>query len=503
MKGKTIPETKKSVGIWLRVSTEMQAESDSPEHHRARAMSYAAAKDWNVREVYDLSGVSGKSVMEHPETKRMMADVKRGHITGLIFSKLARLARNTKELLDFSEFFQEHDADLISLQEAIDTGTPAGRLFYTIIAAMAEWERSEIAERVKASVVVRAKMGKPLGQLPYGFRYREGKVEPDPNEAPTRKLVYELFAEHKRKKSVARMLNEKGLRTRGGHRFSDTTIDRLITDPAAKGDFRTNYTRKVGNGKAWTHKPEHEWVVTKVPAIVSEELWTRCNALLEARKTQGARPTKRAIHTFTGVVFCACGQKMYVPSDSPKYVCQSCRNKIPMVDLDALFRDELKAYLTTPEKVEAYRAHAEHAIDEERSALSTLKKELSHAKQEIEKTFSLYNADALSIEQFKQRYQPLDERKKQIEGEIPRLEGVLAHRNVEKVSSEEIMAEAHDFYNRWPTFDAAQKRRLVETLVKRVTIGKDEVTIELCYLPSFEMVADGQRMDKGSSRPQA
>ena len=57
-------------------------------------------------EVYDLAGVSGKTVMENAEAKRMIADVKRGHITGLIFSKLARLARNTKELLEFADFFR-------------------------------------------------------------------------------------------------------------------------------------------------------------------------------------------------------------------------------------------------------------------------------------------------------------------------------------------------------------------------------------------------------------
>ena len=88
-----IAETTKQVGIWICVSTEDHVQGDSPEHHDRRARHYAEAKDWNVVEVYRLEAVSGKAVMEHPEAKRMLADIKKGAITGLIFSKLARLAR--------------------------------------------------------------------------------------------------------------------------------------------------------------------------------------------------------------------------------------------------------------------------------------------------------------------------------------------------------------------------------------------------------------------------
>ena len=77
-----------------------------------------------MREVYNLAGVSGKAVMEQPEAQRMLADVRRGHISGLIFSKLARLARNTRELVDISDIFWDAGADLVSSGENSYTSTP-------------------------------------------------------------------------------------------------------------------------------------------------------------------------------------------------------------------------------------------------------------------------------------------------------------------------------------------------------------------------------------------
>ena len=186
---------KKRVGVWIRVSTKLQQSSDSPEHHLQKAKMYAELKDWEIVEEYHLEAVSGKSVISHHEAQRMMRDIQSGHIEALIFSKISRLARNVKELLEFSDIFQKYNADLVSLGESIDTSSPSGRFFYTIISAMSQWERENIVERIKSSVEVRAKMGKVMGSISFGYK-RVGKDDMalDEYEAPIRKMMFDLLS---------------------------------------------------------------------------------------------------------------------------------------------------------------------------------------------------------------------------------------------------------------------------------------------------------------------
>jgi len=498
-----VTERAKSVGIWIRVSTEDQARGESPEHHERRPRFYAEAKGWQVRETYHLEAVSGKSVMGHPEAQRMLADVRAGRITGLVFSKLARLARNTRELLEFAEIFREHDADLVSLQEAIDTSSPAGRLFYTMIAAMAQWEREEIAERVAASVPVRARLGKPLGgQASFGYQWKEGQLVPHPTEAPVRRLIYELFLEHRRKKTVVRLLTEAGYRMRRGAKFSDTTVDRLLRDPTAKGVRRANYTRSLGEDKKWVLKPEEEWVFTKVEPIVSEELWEQCNQILDEQRRKHKRPARRAVHLFSGIVRCGCGNKMYVPSNSPKYTCSKCRNKIGTEDLEQVFQEQLKSFFLSPNEINSYLDRADQVIREKEELLAALVEEERKIGQEMDKTYRLYLDDQITPEGFGSRYKPMEERLRQIGEQMPELQGEIDFLRIQYLSSDQILSEARDLYSRWPELTFEEKRKIVENITERIVVGEEEVTIELCYVPSTSelMTTEQRNLRRGDHR---
>jgi site-specific DNA recombinase len=496
---KKFGEAKKHVGIWLRVSTEDQVRGESPETHERRARLYAESKGWHVVTVYRLDAVSGKTVKEHPEAKRMLEDVRKGRITGLIFSKLARLARNTKELLDFADSFREHDADLISLAESIDTSTPAGRLFFTIIAAMGQWEREEIASRVAASVPIRAQMGRPMGgKASYGYQWKDKKLVVNPEEVPIRKLVFDLFLELRRKKAVARTLNERGYRTRENAPWSDTTVDRLIRDPTAKGKHRVNYSTLTTPGKngkrRWTLKDESEWVYHDVEPIVSAEVWEQCNAILDGQREKAKRPGRLPQFLFTGLVHCGCGSRMYAASKSPKYRCAKCSTNIPVEDLDRIYHDEIKSFLFSPERIAEHIEKADETIREKAELLSRTEAERTKVQGDIDKLHDLYTAGEIDKPGFGSRYRPLAARLRQLDDELPALQADLDAIRITELSREEILASAQSVHTVWPTYSLDEKRRIVEAITERITVSKDEVAIDL-----FSTAGPGDKSLNGHS----
>ncbi len=479
-------EHPKSVGIWIRVSTEDQAKGDSPEHHEKRARLYAEAKGWHVAEVYHLEAVSGKSVIEHPEAKRMLIDIKNGNISGLIFSKLARLARNTKELLEFADIFRDHDADLISIQESIDTSTPAGRLFYTMIAAMAQWEREEIASRIAASVPIRAKLGKQLaGEATFGYKWENKYLVIDEKEAPVRKLIYELFLKHRRKKTVAKELNDRGYRTRGGAKFTDTTIKRLLKNTTAKGVHLANYTTMKGG--VWEIKPESEWIFTTCPAIVSVELWEECNRILDEQTTKRGSPGPKAVHLFSGYIKCSCGKTMYVYHTDRAYTCRPCKRRILTTDMEEIFYERLKEFLKTEVNTTEYIKSIETEIVEKELLLKTTSDESAKLRKKMGELVTMRLEGELTREAFKEHHTPLEERLTQIIDTIPQLETDISLLSIQSASSDTVLGEARNLYARWPLMPFDEKRGYIERITNHIIVDVEDITISLaCLPPTFQ-----------------
>ena len=132
-------------------------------------------------------------------------------------------------------------------------------------------------------------------------------------------------------------------------------------------------------------------------------------------------------------------------------------------------------------------------IKEKEQLLKVQQSELQKNKQEIERVYRLYQEDQLDSSGFGRFYKPLEERSKQLEENIPQLQAEIDLSKVNNLSAQEIVSEATTLYQQWQKLESQAKREIVETITDRIMIGKDEITIDLYYLPSAKDMAKGWR----------
>ena len=144
--------------IYARVSTFDQ----EPENQLVELRRYAAARGWEAREFGD-HGVSGAKE-RRPALDAMVADAKRRRFDAVVVWRLDRLGRNLKHLITLIDEMQALGIAFVSLGEGIDATTPAGKLQLHILAAIAEFERARIQERVMAGLARARSQGKRLGR---------------------------------------------------------------------------------------------------------------------------------------------------------------------------------------------------------------------------------------------------------------------------------------------------------------------------------------------------
>jgi DNA invertase Pin-like site-specific DNA recombinase len=147
------------IALYARVSTTEQ--TPEPQLHALRE--YATARGLEVIHEYVDHGISG-SRARRPALDRMMADARRRRLDAVAVVKLDRLGRSLVHLLNLTGELEALGVDLVSLDDGLDTSTPAGRLFFAIRGAFAEYERSLIVERTRAGLAAARRRGAKIGR---------------------------------------------------------------------------------------------------------------------------------------------------------------------------------------------------------------------------------------------------------------------------------------------------------------------------------------------------
>jgi DNA invertase Pin-like site-specific DNA recombinase len=169
----------KRAGVYVRVSTASRTKhgdaltfDQDPAVQEQPLRELVAQRGWTLHRVYSDRASGAKE--RRPGLDALVADARRGALDVVVVWRFDRFARSVKQLVLALEEFRSLGIDFISHQEALDTSTPMGRAMFTIIAAMAELERSVIRERVIAGMEYSrqhgTKSGKPVGRPKAVFR---------------------------------------------------------------------------------------------------------------------------------------------------------------------------------------------------------------------------------------------------------------------------------------------------------------------------------------------
>ena len=257
----------------------------------------------------------------------------------------------------------------------------------------------------------------------------------------------------------------------------------------AKGLRRTYYTESTGEGKHWKLKPEEEWIYHKAPEVVSEELWEECNAIIK-RQSASRKPRGRQVtYLFSGVLYCHCGNKMYKPKPMKKYQCHKCRNKIPETDLETIFVVQLKRFHFDEAEVATATGTNNSSLLARERLFATSQKGAEELATEMKKPYRLYQDDVLTPSTFGELYEPLKRREAELGNEIARLQGELDALRIDSESIGVAVEDSRILYSQWPSLLFESKRIVVETVVERITVGQDDVSIKLAFVPYREGVS--------------
>jgi DNA invertase Pin-like site-specific DNA recombinase len=158
-----VSEKKIRAALYLRVRTDGQ----TTDNQRLALEAVAQQRGWNLVGIYDDDGISGaKTTNARPALARLLKDAARGKVDLIATWAIDRLGRSLADLLDTLRTLETAGVDLFIHEQGVDTSSPSGRLFFSIVGAFAEFEREMIRSRVKAGLERARSRGVKLGRRP-------------------------------------------------------------------------------------------------------------------------------------------------------------------------------------------------------------------------------------------------------------------------------------------------------------------------------------------------
>lgn len=223
----------------------------------------------------------------------MIEDAKKGKFDLIITREVSRFARNTVDTLSYIRELKAVGVNLFFINDGINTATDYGELRLTIMSSLAQDESRKISERVKAGQEISREKHVLYGNGNIlGYRRENGTYVPDPDQAQTVKLIYQMYSTGKvGLQKVAAELYRLGRLDASGHVSWDASkVSRVLHNATYKGCICYNKSHSDGylTQKRVKNLDESSYVYVKgdFEPLVSEETWDRCQQILASRSAR-------------------------------------------------------------------------------------------------------------------------------------------------------------------------------------------------------------------------
>lgn len=315
--GQSIYDLPLRVTYYARVSTEKDYQLNSFQNQIMYFENkIKSVTNWNFIDGYWDEGISGTSMSKRENFNRMINDANNDVFDLILTKEVSRFARNTVDTLTTVRNLLNNGVGVLFETDNINTLSNEGELRLTIMSSLAQDESRKLSERTKFGFKRSIERGRVLGSDNiWGYKKDSCKLVIVEEEAEIVRKIYELYSTGRYgMRRISQELANLGIYADKlkKKKFSFSTIKGILTNPKYKGYYCGNKTTKIDflSKKVKYMKPE-DWVQYKsdddsVPAIVSEDLWEKCQKIYTANseKVKNNETSYNNKYTYSGKIFC-------------------------------------------------------------------------------------------------------------------------------------------------------------------------------------------------------
>ena len=498
------------VTFYARVSTDQDEQINSLENQVQYYTELIRSKlNWKFVPGYVDEGISGGSTKKRDNFNRMIRDAKAGMFDFIITKEISRFSRSTLDSIKYTQELLDYNVGVFFQNDNINTLDTDSEFRLVIMAGVAQDEIRKLSERLKFGFRQAIKNGHVLGNDKlYGYDKKDCVLTVNEEEAEIIRIIFDLYGNQRLgTRTISKRLMELGYTSREGNAFNTLTIRHILENPKYKGWYCGNKSQSVDyRTKRNILLDESEWVTypdPSIPAIVSEELWNRANALYKRRreemKSHSSGISFHNRYPYSAKIYCeehgTTFHRQVIQTKKGQQEVWQCKvyrshgraacsaPQIRSSDLDVILSDIFKELVRDKEKI----------IDSLVTVLTNIPKEVDYGKLRCQvenemddlerkknRLLDLSIAGALTVEEFKERNDAFNAQILECQGKLTAIRQEEENRTSEELDIPAIRRALDEALRFTGEIDTA----LVATILDRVVV-KRESTKDDIYLDIF------------------